>query len=461
MTGLWHMRDNNKKIASYRRKIRRLEEGLADASVKAVLSLNSRGNIVASSNMCIITVDDDMIARTRRNATGVFGYVPRDGQVKDVFRSQDAVAYFGGFVHLRRSLPVIAAKAQSGKWDLAYPTKEHTAQGFTAWQSMPSGSWITKPDSAEVSSKTTLAETYLVSPRELIPPAHDFRIEYRAISRNRQPCDLSVVTGAGAIEGVQDVAVFRPDQNGYCFALGAILNKFTLIQRRAEVVAKSAAFAIKRGYEHHVVAERIGGLLRIAVDGREISSGIDCLPLMDAGNGHVGLYTYGDRQVFRDLKVWTRPTCLDEKTLQLMTQLRSQILRIPGEKPAFVEPVYLRDDVFLLKNITEIVEQREQLRQQHLEAERMETLLHLASGAAHEINQPLSVLLSYLQIIQSHPTTHNTTPVLTDELNALKSAAERISEIVQKIGSIKQYKTKKYAGDTRILDINGSSSEPQ
>lgn len=450
-----------KEIADYRKKVRRLEKELVTASINAILSQHSRGNIVASSNMCIMNVDDNMIARARRNATAVFGYVPPDAPVKDVFRSQDAVEYFAGFVHLRRYLPLIAAKAPRNGWNLAYPLREHLDHGFTAWQSMPRGAWIAKPNVAELSEGTTELETYLVSPRELIPPTHDFRIEYKAISRNKLPCDLSVVTGAAAIEGVRDAAVFRPDQNGYCFALGALHNRFTFIQRRGEAIAQSTACFIKRGYEHEVVAERIGGLLRISVDGTEVCSGIDALPLMETGCGHVGLYTYMNKQVFRDLKVWTRPTCLDTKTLELMAQLRSQMLRIPGNPPRFIEPVYLRDNVFLLKNMTDIVEQREQLRQQHLEAERMETLIHLASGAAHELNQPLSVLLSYLQIIQSHPTTQNITPVLTDELKALNTAANRISEIVKKIGSLKQYKTKKYADDSRILDISGSSSDKQ
>lgn len=79
----------------------------------------------------------------------------------------------------------------------------------------------------------------------------------------------------------------------------------------------------------------------------------------------------------------------------------------------------------------------------------------LAGAAAHELNQPLTSLLAYAEMLRR---------VLLDEehlrvLSKVDTEARRVAEVVQKIGRITQYKTKAYVGGERIVDLD-SASEP-
>jgi hypothetical protein len=453
------MNSGDAKTRKYQEVIQKLQAELRDYQYRSTLMSNSRGNVLASANMCLIAIADDLTVKSQRNASAILGDIPNGRHIKDVIPTKEAISYFEGFKQLSEKLPSLAAGVPSGGWNHVYPLKNDLSAGFTNWHSLPSASWRTTLEKAELSEEGSAGEFYLVSARELIMPEHDFRIEYKAISQSKTPCDLSVVTGSGIPEKETSIDMFRPDQTGYCFALGAINNQGTMIQRNGEIIATTRVMCIEPGWEHHITAERLGGVLRLVIDGTEACRVVDCLPLMSKGLGHVGLYTCADRQVFRDLKVWTRPSCLSGETLQLMDQLRRQKLRLPGNPPRFIEPTYLYKGRFLLKNITEIVEQREQLKDRQRQADKLETLLHLAGGAAHELNQPLTVLAGYLDLILSYPPRHETTPVSREELDALKDATNKISGIVRKIGSIRRYKTKTYVDKVQMLDIDGSASD--
>lgn len=85
-------------------------------------------------------------------------------------------------------------------------------------------------------------------------------------------------------------------------------------------------------------------------------------------------------------------------------------------------------------------------------SERQALLVELAGTAAHELNQPLTSVMGYAQLLQrqlppSYSDIHEYTEVLMRE-------AERMAEIVRKIGHITRYESKSYVGDTRILDLD-------
>ncbi len=85
-------------------------------------------------------------------------------------------------------------------------------------------------------------------------------------------------------------------------------------------------------------------------------------------------------------------------------------------------------------------------------SERQALLVELAGTAAHELNQPLTSVMGYAQLLQrqlpmEYSDIHEYATVLVRE-------AERIAEIVRKIGHITRYETKSYVGEARILDLD-------
>jgi len=88
--------------------------------------------------------------------------------------------------------------------------------------------------------------------------------------------------------------------------------------------------------------------------------------------------------------------------------------------------------------------------------EQAEMIAELAGAAAHELNQPLTSVLGFVEILR-----RKARPELasTPELDALEREAERMAEIVRKVGTITRYETKDYVGSSRILDLERSSAE--
>jgi PAS domain S-box-containing protein len=86
--------------------------------------------------------------------------------------------------------------------------------------------------------------------------------------------------------------------------------------------------------------------------------------------------------------------------------------------------------------------------------EKLSIIAELAGAAAHELNQPLTSVLGYAEIIKRRAA--QSQPVLR-EAEALVREAERMAEIVRKIGKITKYETKAYVGEAKILDLDRSS----
>lgn len=89
-------------------------------------------------------------------------------------------------------------------------------------------------------------------------------------------------------------------------------------------------------------------------------------------------------------------------------------------------------------------------------SERQALIAELAGTAAHELNQPLTSVLAYAELLlrktpESDPV-HRAATVISSE-------AQRMAEIVRKIGKITRYETKSYVGTQKILDLDRSSAE--
>ncbi len=96
--------------------------------------------------------------------------------------------------------------------------------------------------------------------------------------------------------------------------------------------------------------------------------------------------------------------------------------------------------------------------QQKLEVSEKQALLaELAGTAAHELNQPLTSVMGYGELLMRRLAPG------TPERNAaqvIMQEAERMANLVRKIGKITRYETKSYVGDQRILDLDRASEDP-
>ena len=107
------------------------------------------------------------------------------------------------------------------------------------------------------------------------------------------------------------------------------------------------------------------------------------------------------------------------------------------------------------------MEQRLLDAQQKLQlSEKQALVAELAGAAAHELNQPLTSVLGYAQLIvrQSEKDAAHLRAV-----GIILSEAERMAGIVKKIGKLTKYETTEYVGSAKMLDLDraAADSNPQ
>lgn len=86
--------------------------------------------------------------------------------------------------------------------------------------------------------------------------------------------------------------------------------------------------------------------------------------------------------------------------------------------------------------------------------EKQALIAELAGAAAHELNQPLTSVIGYAQLLAR---LLEGNPALFKNVQIIISEAQRMAEIVRKVGSITKYETKSYVGEARILDLERAS----
>jgi PAS domain S-box-containing protein len=144
--------------------------------------------------------------------------------------------------------------------------------------------------------------------------------------------------------------------------------------------------------------------------------------------------------------------------------LRTELLDANGERvPVSLSAAQLYEGdepvgtVGIFTDLREKVRMEQRLAQaqeQILAQERQAIIAELAGAAAHELNQPLTSVMGYAELLKRR---------LQPETGAYSAAevifneAERMAEIVRKIGKITKYETKSYVGRARILDLDRSA----
>jgi len=95
-----------------------------------------------------------------------------------------------------------------------------------------------------------------------------------------------------------------------------------------------------------------------------------------------------------------------------------------------------------------------QAQEKLLLTEKQALIAELAGTAAHELNQPLTSVMGYSELLKKKLSPEDPNFRAVD---IILREAERMAEIVRKIGRITRYETKTYVGSTTILDLDKSS----
>jgi PAS domain S-box-containing protein len=88
--------------------------------------------------------------------------------------------------------------------------------------------------------------------------------------------------------------------------------------------------------------------------------------------------------------------------------------------------------------------------------EKQAIVAELAGAAAHELNQPLTSVIGYAELLRRSLESGGQ---LAHAAQVIITEAERMAEIVRKVGKITKYETKSYVGAAKILDLEKASEE--
>ncbi len=157
-----------------------------------------------------------------------------------------------------------------------------------------------------------------------------------------------------------------------------------------------------------------------------------------------------------------------------LESLQTEVLDTTGEVvPVLLSASLINDgdtpigSVVVFTDIREKMRMEQRLQQaqdQILAQERQAIVAELAGAAAHELNQPLTSVMAYAELLMrmlAPPADASGEAQTWKAAQVIHEQAERMAEIVRKIGKITKYETKSYVGQARILDLDkAAASEP-
>jgi DNA-binding response OmpR family regulator len=104
-----------------------------------------------------------------------------------------------------------------------------------------------------------------------------------------------------------------------------------------------------------------------------------------------------------------------------------------------------------VKTILRLKEAQDKL----VEQEKKIAIMELAGAAAHELNQPLTVINCQIKLLEE--SLEKITPLPRREIEIINESVDRMTDIIRKIGTITKYKTKDYLLGDRIIDLDEAS----
>ena len=98
-----------------------------------------------------------------------------------------------------------------------------------------------------------------------------------------------------------------------------------------------------------------------------------------------------------------------------------------------------------------ILEELKTANQKILEQEKLSVLMEMAGATAHELNQPLAVIIAKIDMILAKADKQD--PHFP-QVNQILEQCMKMAELVNKISQISTYQTKPYIGDVKIIDLD-------
>ena len=123
-----------------------------------------------------------------------------------------------------------------------------------------------------------------------------------------------------------------------------------------------------------------------------------------------------------------------------------------GADDYVAKPFHLQE---LMARVSALLRMRD-LQDRAMEAERLKALLELAGAAAHEINQPLTVIVGYADLMLRRSQEQDP---FRPFLRAILENATQIAGTLKKFQTIRRYESKTYLGEIKILDVERSTEE--
>lgn len=90
-----------------------------------------------------------------------------------------------------------------------------------------------------------------------------------------------------------------------------------------------------------------------------------------------------------------------------------------------------------------------------IQTEKQAAVAELAGSAAHELNQPLTAVMGYAELLLKKLAPDDPYVKI---VKTIYEEAERMAAVVKKIGRITRYESKSYVGTARIVDLDKSST---
>jgi hypothetical protein len=92
----------------------------------------------------------------------------------------------------------------------------------------------------------------------------------------------------------------------------------------------------------------------------------------------------------------------------------------------------------------------------HIELSRLTSIIELAGAAAHELRQPLTVLVTLFSTLKKRFAADDE---MLKDLDIMTAQCERMDKTIEKMRDITKYKAKTYVGNTKIIDLDNSSGK--
>lgn len=229
----------------------------------------------------------------------------------------------------------------------------------------------------------------------------------------------------------------------------------TLFARMEAETAKSFLEKLIAASPDAIVAADMKGTILLFNAGAERIYGYRSSDAVGKMNARVLYPGNGARDVMRRLRA-------DGRIADMLSEAQNQSgERIPialsaafiyeGETPVATFAIFtdLRERLLIEKRL-------EDAQMQLAEREKQAYIAELAGAAAHELNQPLTSILAYAEMLKRRLSAMPSEQRYTDVIYA---EAERIAEVVRKIGRITKYETTEYVGTQRIIDLDKASRE--